>query len=215
VHRNEIISLLNEKRYSEILRSTQKPKEVFRILIGLSYDKSGVLSWRAIELIGILAGALSKKNPEVIRNLAQRLLWMMRDESGNNPWSAPEILGEIVRNDPDGFADIAPVIASFHDEEMLRPGVLRAVFRIGDLRPDLIPVNGDFIVPYIRNPDPLVRTYALLVAGAYRLKEIVTASGDLQNDRSTVTLYENGELFLKTVGEIAEKINRQLSEEES
>jgi hypothetical protein len=192
-----------------------KPKQGFRILVGLSYDKTDVLSWRAIELIGILAGEFSKKNSEMIRNLAQRLLWMMRDESGNNPWSAPEILGEIVRNDPDGFADVAPVIASFHDEEMLRPGVLRAIFRIGDRRPDLILVDGDFIVPYLRNPDPLVRTYALLVAGAYQLKEMVTASGDLKNDRSTVTLYENGELFCKTVGEIAAKVHRQLMEEES
>ena len=213
--RSEIIQLLNEKRYAEIAELAKRPKEVFRILISLSYDKTGVLSWRAIEMIGILAGGVSKKDPEVVRNLAQRLLWMMRDESGNNPWSAPEILGEIVRNNPDGFADIAPVLVSFQDEEMLRPGVLRAIFRIGDLKPDLIQVGRDLIFSYLRDPDALVRTYALLIAGAYRIREAITASGELKNDRSAVTLYENGELTFVSVGDIAAKIHQQLSKEEN
>jgi hypothetical protein len=214
MHRNGIIALLNEKRYVEIIQSSAKPKELFRILIGLSYDKADVLSWRAIELAGMLAGGLAETNPEVARNFAQRLLWMMREESGNNPWSAPEMLGEIVRSNPDGFGDIAPVIASFHDEKMLRPGVLRAIFRIGELRPDLIRISVDFINEYLRDPDALVRTYALLIAGAYGLREAAAASRELLNDGSRVTLYEDGELSIVNVGQVAAEIYERLSEEE-
>jgi hypothetical protein len=162
----------------------------------------------------MLAGGLAKTNPEVARNFAQRLLWMMREESGNNPWSAPEMLGEIVRSNPDGFGDIAPVIASFHDEKMLRPGVLRALFRIGELRPDLIRISMDFINVYLRDPDALVRTYALLIAGAYGLREAAAASRELLKDGSTVTLYEDGELLIVNVGQVAAEVYERLSEEE-
>jgi hypothetical protein len=211
VQRNEIISLLKEKKYGEIIERAIRPKEVFRILIGISYDKTDVLCWRAIELAGLLAGELSKKYPDLVRNVAQRLLWMMREESGNNPWSAPEMLGEIVRNAPAGFADIAPVIASFHDEKMLRPGVLRAIFRVGELRPDLIGITEDFVRPYLRDSDATVRIYALLIAGAYGLKELDAAAGEMQSDSATVTLYEAGELLSVSVGQVAEEVHQRLS----
>ena len=126
MQRKEILLLLEEKKYDEVTALAKKDiRGLFRLLISITYDKSDVLCWRAIEVTGIIAGEIAKTSPDVIRNLAQRLLWMLRDESGNNISSAPEMLGEIVRNSPDSFADIAPVIASFHDELMLKPGVLQ------------------------------------------------------------------------------------------
>ena len=177
MQRKEILPLLEEKKYDEIVEIAKKDtRGLFRLLIGITYDKSDVLCWRAIEVTGIIAGEIAKTSPEVIRNLAQRLLWMLRDESGNNLSSAPEMLGEIVRNSPDAFADIAPVIASFHDEVMLRHGVLRAIFRIGEVRPDLISVSAEFIEPFLRDEDPVVRAYALLIAGAYKLRGTLPVS---------------------------------------
>jgi hypothetical protein len=193
VLKKDLLSLLEGQRYDEITkRARENCKGIFRLLISVGYDKSDIVCWRAIEAMGIVAGEVAKSNPEVVRNLAQRLLWMMRDESGNNPWSAPEMLGEIVRSSPDAFADIAPVIASFHDELMLRRGVLRAIFRIGEVRPDLIDISGEFVMPYLNDEDPVVRTYSLLIAGAYKLAETLPAISALKGDSVAVTLYSNG-----------------------
>jgi len=216
VQRKEIIPFLEEKKYDEIAEIAKKnTRGMFRLLIGISYDKRDVLCWRAIDVTGIIAGEIAKTNPDVVRNLAQRLLWMLRDESGNNPSSAPEMLGEIVRNSPDAFADIAPVIASFHDEVMLRQGVLRAIFRIGEVRPDLIGVSGDFIEAFLRDEDPVVRAYALLIAGAYKLRETLPVISARKDDVDAVTLYRDGDFFSVSVGDIAAKIYERLTEEEN
>ena len=216
MQRKEIILFLEEKKYDEIAEIAKKnTRGVFRLLIGITYDKSDVLCWRAIDVTGIIAGEIAKTSPEVIRNLAQRLLWMLRDESGNNPSSAPEMLGEIVRNSPDAFADIAPVIASFHDEVMLRQGVLRAIFRIGEVRPDLIGVSGDFVEAFLRDEDPVVRAYALLIAGAYKLRETLPLISARKDDVDIVTLYREGDFFSVSVGGIAAKIHERLSQKEN
>lgn len=216
MQRKEIIPLLEEKKYDEIVEIAKKNiRGIFRLLIGITYDKSDVLCWRAIDVTGIIAGEIAKTSPEVIRNLAQRLLWMLRDESGNNLSSAPEMLGEIVRNSPDAFADIAPVIASFHDEVMLRQGVLRAIFRIGEVRPDLICVPGEFIASSLRDEDPVVRAYALLIAGAYKLRTSLPAISELKDDGDTVMLYSDGDFLFVSVGQIAAKIHERLLKKEN
>jgi len=216
MQRKEILPLLEEKKYDEITALAKKnSRGLFRLLISITYDKSAVLCWRAIEVTGLIAGEIAKTRPDVIRSLAQRLLWMLRDESGNNISSAPEMLGEIVRNSPDSFADIAPVIASFHDELMLKPGVLRAVFRIGEVRPDLISVSSEFTDPLLQDEDPLVRAYALLISGAYKLRGTIPAVSVLKDDSSIVELYRDGEFVSMNVGELATKICESLSEEEN
>jgi hypothetical protein len=216
VQRKEILPLLEEKKYDDISEIAKKDaKSLFRLLIGITYDKSDILCWRAIDVTGIISGEIAKTNPDVIRTLAQRLLWMLRDESGNNVSSAPEMLGEIVRNSPDAFADIAPVIASFHDEVMLRQGVLRAIFRIGEVRPDLIGVSGDFVGAFLQDEDPVVRAYALLIAGAYKLRETLPVISARKDDTDAVTLYRDGDFFSVSVGELAAKIHERLSEEEN
>ena len=82
------------------------------------------MSWRAIEAVGLASKEIARTRPELVRNTVGRLLWMIRDESGGIGWSSPEMLGEIVRNNPEQFADIAPIIVSFLDEDMLSAGVL-------------------------------------------------------------------------------------------
>ena len=216
MQRKRIIPLLEEKKYDEILEmAKEETKATFRLLIGITYDKTDILCWRAIEVSGLIAGEIAKTNPDVIRTLAQRLLWMLRDESGNNLSSAPEMLGEILRNSPDTLADIAPVIASFHDEVMLRQGVLRAIFRISELRPDLISVSWEFLEPFLRDKDPAVRIYALLIAGVYNLVATLPVISALKNDGDTATLYSDGDFITVSVGQVATKIHERLSEEEN
>ena len=120
MQKSELKELLQSYRLDSIVEASIKDRSIIRMLISLVYDKEDVQSWRAIEAIGLASGEIARKNPDVIRNLSQRLLWMLREESGNGPGSAPEILGEIVRQAPDTFADIGQVVTSFHDEKMLR-----------------------------------------------------------------------------------------------
>ncbi|TAN42273.1 MAG: hypothetical protein EPN25_03485 [Nitrospirae bacterium] len=205
--REEIIGLLEGSGPEAISGLGRKDPGLFRTLVSLSYDKGTLLSWRAIEAVGLLARELGMTNPEKVRTLAQRLLWMLREESGNNPWSVPDMLGEMVRNVPDQLADLAPIIASFHDEEILRCGVLRALVRIGEVRPDLVMDQQPLVREYLAHADPVARAYAVLLAGTIKqealLEPLVTGA---EGDGPTVTLYEDGEFRDWTLRGLARKI---------
>ncbi len=205
--------MLEDRNYQALSEIAGKEAGLFRTLISLTYDKQGSLCWRAIEAVGILSGVLAGSDPSRVRNLAQRLLWMMRDESGNNPWSVPEMLGEIVRNSPGEFSDIAPIIESFHDEEMLRCGVLGALARIGEVRPDLVASSSVLVGRYLRHDDACVRAHALLLTGRLGLKEYIATVEALIEDRRAVRIYRDGDLRTFTVGQIAEETVIMLREE--
>lgn len=214
--KQELTKLLEEKKYNELIeKSARDLKGVYRKLIGLAYDKEDIVCWRAIEAIGLLSREAAKSDPESVRTLAQRLLWMMREESGNNPWSAPEMLGELVRNNPDRIPDIAPVILSFHDELILMRGVLRAAVRIAEIRPDLVAHAGTFIGLYFRHADPTVRFYAVTLAGKLGLERFMPDIEGLVSDKEVVKIYDSGEFVLTTPGVAAEKVCAVLKREES
>ncbi len=201
--KKEIARLLEEGNYSGLLDIARGRRNVAALLISFTYDKENLLCWRAIEAIGLLAAEMAKEDPTEARSMAQRLLWMMREESGNNAWSAPEMLGEIVRNNPGEFADFAPIIASFHDEDLFRGGVMRAMLRIGEKKPDLIRSSAPVCMRYLGASDALVRCYAVLIAGQLGLKEYKGVIRQLQDDDQEVTIYRNGALITVKVGQVA------------
>lgn len=213
ITKERLIQLLQDyNRQGLIEAGLMEPKRTMRLLISLAYDKESVISWRAIESIGIISREVTKTEPEITRNFAQRLLWMMREESGNNPWSAPEMLGEMVRNTPEKFEDIAQVIASFHDEEILRRGVLRAMVRIGEIRQDLVQSAVALIPEYLDYKDAVVRAYAVMLSGILKLREHADKITTLIHDTSMITLYENGELKELCLGDIARESHQLLVE---
>lgn len=201
--KDRIRLLLEESNFGALLETAGSGPQLFRVLISLAFDKDDIICWRAIEAVGRVAGELSESAPDRVRTQVQRLLWMMRDESGNNISSAPEMLGEIVRNSPSAFSDIAPIIASFHDEAALRRGVLYGVLRIAEKAPELAGPSSYLCAEYLGDPDPVVRAYSVLLAGALRLKDCLPALEALQRDNSVVRLYLNGFFTDETVGKIA------------
>ena len=217
MQKSEIRELLSSYNLQPVVEAAKKDRSIIRMLISLVYDKEDVQSWRAIESIGIVSGEIAETNTDVVRNLSQRFLWMLREESGNGPGSAPEMLGEIVRNSPDAFADIGQVLTSFHDEKMLRRGVMRAIWRICDKRPDLLSITDELMEQklYLYDEDGVVRAYALMIVGTLGLKDFLPVMQELRNDQSPVSFYDKGKFTQTTVAAIANKVYAGLSGRES
>lgn len=203
--KKEVLSLLEKQDYNKLISLSSGNKKILSILISLFYDKKSVIAWRAIESIGLISKEFSKLNPEFIRNFVGRLLWMIRDESGGIGWSSPEILGEIVRNNPGLYSDIATVIVSFHDEPFLRAGILRAIGRMGKISAEIFDYAVPVALTYLKSPDPVVRGYAAWALGEIEASEAVSEIKKLGADNNQIIFYEDGELKDKTVGEMAEK----------
>jgi hypothetical protein len=207
--KGRIKNFLKTRSYNEIAEIAKRDKGVIRRIISLAYDKDDVISWRAMEAMGIIAGELSKERLDVIRDTIRRLLWSMGEESGGIGWSAAEMLGEIIRNNPDEFSNIIPIVWSFRDEEMFRAGTVWAMGRIAAVRPDLVGFISKDLRPMMTDNDPAVRGYAAWVVGVLRDRSTLGAINKLVNDGSTINVYQDGELIKRTVGEIVkEAINR-------
>jgi hypothetical protein len=202
--KKEIITLLEKKDYNALSKRALADGKVVSALISLTYDKDNALSWRAMEAIGLITKDLSRSDPGAVRNIANRLLWMMRDESGGIPWSAPEILGEIVKNNPGLCSDIALIITSFHDELMFTAGVLWALGRMGKINVE----TADYAVPIIRSyltsADDTLRGYAARAIGEMGDVESSKELESMKHDPGHVRFYEEGEIKERNIGEIAE-----------
>ena len=205
----EIVTFLKEKKYIQLLSLCSVHKLLNR-LISLSYDKRNLISWRAIEAIGLIMKEISKTRPELVRNTVTRLIWMIRDESGGICWSAPEIIGEIVRNNPSLCSDIASIISSFHEEIMLRTGVLYAISRIGNINDEFVQYTTPIILSHLHDPEPSIRGHAAIAAGEVGVKEALPELQKLENDNNIFLLYEGGELKEKPVSEVASRSITQL-----
>lgn len=204
--KEEIKDALLGGDFDKIVRLALANKRVFRTLISLAYDKEDLLCWRAIEAMGKAAGAVSEKDPSIARNIVQRLIWSMSEESGGIGWSAAEMLGEIVINSPSTCADIPPIILSFHEEESFLKGVLWAVGRI--VHGGINGIEGAYEVAKeaLSHKDPSVRGLALRAIPRARIAETEDRIRDMVHDEGRFALYENHELIETRVGDIARKL---------
>ncbi len=143
--KKEIKSYLLKREFDRIAELGE-PGRIVRALLSLSYDKTDEIAWRAMEAIGRLVHIVSRERPDFGREVLRRLLWSIRDEAGGIGWSSPEIIGEIVKNDPSKYSDIPRILWSFMDEEFLRKGIIWAMGRIGEVAPELV----EFTLPFLR-----------------------------------------------------------------
>ena len=208
--KNRIKELLTLQAYDQLADMAGQDKGIIRGLISLSYDKQDVMSWRAIEAIGVISRTFSKGRIDILRETIRRLLWSMGEESGGIGWSAAEMLGEIVTGDPDAFNEIIPILWSFREEEMFRAGIVWAMGRIAMIRPELVAFIIHDLPEMLEDRNPAVRGYTVLLMGI--LPEALNAGtgrqqiSKLLGDSSPVPVYNGGELLTQTVGEIAGEV---------
>lgn len=198
--KTELQALLLKGDFDLIARMNKGKGLIARTLIGMSYDKAELTSWRAIDAIGRLAAEME---PEKLRTFVQRVLWMMREESGNNAWTGAEILGEIVTRNPGANEDIAPIVISFHDELIFRSGCLRALARIASVRPDLTEAFRAVPADYLDDPDPSVRGYAvaaMIALGADTQKDGLQRA---VSDKGSFEYYADEELKTVSIAKLA------------
>lgn len=209
ISKNAIKGLLISMSYDNIAELAEVDKAVLRYLVSLAYDKEDVITWRAIEAMGYVSKRLSKEKTEVFRDLIRRLLWSMGEESGGIGWSSPEMIGEIIRSNPNEFADIIPILWSFKEEEMFRAGVLWAMGRIAQVRPEMINFISDDLKKLLHDSNPYVRGYAIWLIGIIKNRDMLPYIKELFDDKNIINFYENGELLKTEVGQLARKIESE------
>jgi len=207
--KEDIRGALLEGDFAKVVQHAIENKKVFSILISFTYDKESILCWRAIEAMGKAAGAVAREDPSAVRNIVQRLLWSMGEESGGIGWSAAEMLGEVVINAHETCGDIPPILLSYKDEESFLPGVLWSIGRIAGAGMSNGEGAEEVVTQSLSHRSPLVRGLALSAVSALNIMNEEVKS--LISDSEGFRVYEDRELVEKTVGGAARRVLAELA----
>jgi len=207
--RNKIINLLNESRFDAVCGLEGEGVPVFRILLGLSYDKTELVCWRAVEAVGYLSAAIAAGGkPGQVRNMVRRLVWTLSDECGGMAWTAPEMLAEMAVRNPVLLKDI-PLIVVHLDEPPFRFGAAWAAGRLAETHREDARTARAQLEESLGHVDPFVRGAASWALGRLGATETVAALNKCREDQAEVFLYRDGDLYPTTVGRLAgEALNR-------
>jgi hypothetical protein len=143
-----------------------------------------------------------------VRNTVRRILWSAREESGGMGWSAPELLGEIVRGNPRGFSDMPPIIVSLHTEDeegVFLRGVLWAVRRMAEAGVTGIEGSEEVILMGLEREEADIRGLAVMAATVLHPPGSADILSGLTGDTSRFRYYADGDFAEATVGELAQK----------
>jgi len=209
--RKKIREYLLAEDYEGIVQLVSTQKGVLSHLISLTYDKGDIICWRAIHAVGRLSAGMRMREA---KDALDRVLWMMRDESGGNAWSAPEIVGEIILNNLDRFEHFIPILASFHEEEIFTAGILRALSRLaGPAYGHVLPYR-ELAFIYLHHREPSFRGNALFILKALKDDTYAPSIRKLLADKAEFVYYNGGHLVTRTVGEVAEETLKEIGVEE-
>lgn len=200
----ELREWLVEARFQRIIDTASEHVRTVHTLIALTYDEDLLIQWRALDAIGRCAEHLCSTRTEALRNLLRRLFWQMSDEAGAMTWHAPEIMGEIVRADPRAFADFIPMTVSLLDlepEDLPRflPGILYALGRIGEKKPDSVKEGLPGILRALADEDAQARAMAIWCLGRIGEHKALMQRPELAQDQGKAIVYKDEQLVVTTV----------------
>ena len=182
---NIIRQTLAENGSSDLLEGHSE-RGLVRALAMLTHDGDSIVRQRACLKLGEI---ISKRSPEKIENYLRRLLWRMNPESGDHPVGTPELIGEIGRQAPELIGSFLPAVMLYLDDEKLRPGLLQAAGRIGQMNPDALSPYIDRISEHLGNENPVVAGNAGLALCRIGGDPAKQAEQTLLNDKREVGLY--------------------------
>lgn len=164
----EIDSLLRSGDAPGLRRvAAVRPARVLRYLVGRLPSADEDEKLRAVWGIGTVVADATLVSPERALDLARRLVWALRDESGAVPFGVPEALGELLARRPELREAFLPLLCAFlSDPDMVQTGpiergVLWAIARLGPAVPPACPETLAVVARIAReHEDPETRAIA-------------------------------------------------------
>ena len=179
-----------------------------------------LLKWRAVTAMGEIVDRLADADMESARVIMRRYMWQLNDESGGIGWGCPEAMGEIMARNENIAGEFWRILISyirpdgnFLEHEVLQRGVLWGVGRLAHARPQLLKASVDYLHPYLQTDDPHLRGLAAWAAGALRNNNTSALLNQLKADSAKLSVYHDGQIIRRSVGEIAKKALQMVKSE--
>ena len=219
--KQEVLTLLASADLDRICREVRQyaEKDMVAPLFSALSRPEEIVRWHAISVFGQIVPRLADQDMEAARIVMRRFLWSLNDESGGIGWGAPEAMAEIMLHH-DRLADeyIHMLISylrpdgplehqdgNFLELPSLQCGLLWGIGRLTEKRAAILISRGVVadLLPYLQSEDGRVR--GLAVWSLSRLQTVVDRDTlqPLTTDSSQVRLYQQGQVQLFSVAELA------------
>jgi HEAT repeat protein len=194
---------------------SQEPfKNLAHTLIRLLSSPAPEIKWRAAEALALAVSLQAEHDMEPAREVMRRLLWGLNEESGSIIWGAPEALAEIMSRHAPLAGEFVNIYLSFLDQGCnqleflpLHRGVVWGLGRMARAWPDLLQERGApaLLRQALQDSDTQVRGLALWGLGRLGDAGDLAKLRALAGDRSSVTIWDQHQLTIFTIGELAGK----------
>ncbi|HBX23009.1 MAG TPA: PBS lyase [Desulfotomaculum sp.] len=206
--KQEVAQLVNEYRLEPLLEFAAIDNRIIRDLQRLIYSGDELLRLRAAETLGHAAAVISRRDSGAVAKLLHRLFTALEDTASSS-WGAVDAAGEVIAAVPGIFSGYIPELYKFLGDESLKPRVLRALGRVAETHPKLLPKRPTYFVPFLQDNNPETRGYAAMLLGLLNARETRDDLEKLREDTGELQIYVAGQLVRKTVGEIVEEASEQ------
>jgi len=185
-------------------------RRVINPLFSFLYNNDEQVRWRAVTAFGAVASNLADRDMEAARVIMRRIMWNLNDESGGIGWGSPQAMGETLACHEGLAKEYANILLSyarqdgnFQEHELMQRGVLWAIGRLSQVRPEQVKDACPYIMPYLLSPDTGVRGLAAWIMGLLRVKEARPGLERLDDDEGELQIYLENRLVKCRVKELA------------
>jgi HEAT repeat protein len=191
-----------------LLRAAEVDKSILLKLKRLLYSADTLLRFRAAEATGKVSAVIARRDQGSVSKFLQGLFSSVTDTAASS-WGALDAIGEIISHEPELFSQYIPRLSFLARERSLLSEILRAMVRIGQVRPDLLGKASYLVITLLKDQDPQVRGQAALLLGNLRVAEAKEDLKGLLDDPCEIAVYKAGVLEKRTIGDLAhESLNR-------
>lgn len=216
-NKDKIKTFLEQKEFHKLVELARNERGTVRHITSFLYNEDNLLHWRAVEGLGRLAEHPDILSIEKIRVIISRLFLNLEDRSGGNAWGTIEAIGAMIAARLDQLDNQIPKMLIYMKDAKCWVGLLWAMRKIGEKRPDLLEGTVPYVIGLLRNPRRTTRGHAVWVLGAIgyvgaqdvldgRLSiDIKETLEGLLHDKNPVIIYDNGDLRERIIGDLAQE----------
>lgn len=213
--KRQVASAVEEENLDLLTDMVMEDRLVLRKMQRLLYNADPASRWRAVLMLGGVAGAIAQEDPATVGDLLRRLLYAANDSAAAN-WGTIETVGEIIRNQPGLYGSFVRHILGLVGDRPSRPAILWAMGRIGERYPKIVR-NSSFFVLFdlLGEEEATVRGHAAWALGRIRASEAKGAVGGLCDDEEEFELFDGREVKITTVGDEARQAVELMTEDKN
>ena len=208
--KKQVEEMVSNYQIEPLLDIAAHDKRVLRDLQRLLYSGDELVRLRNAEIIGKVSAVIAQTDPGSISRLLQKLVSSVTDY-GTSVWGAIDTAGEIISNSPNLFIGYLPTLYQLLEEQIVRHKAMRAIGKVAENRPDLIQKPFFFFTPFLSDQHPATRAYTAWLLGSIGAAKAKADLEKLTQDEQEFDHYENGNIYKRTVGQMAEAALKKLT----